>query len=357
MANSLTLAVAGSGKTQKIVNYCKSISPDRRLLIVTLTQANQGELRSRLSRSAGDHSGILVVGWYTFLIRDFARPFFPFKFPGEKIQGFSFEGRPSIYASGLSRFVNNERWAYASELGRLANELIEDSNGALIRRLECIYDEIWIDEVQDLSAHDWEIIHALLQSKIEIKMVGDVRQAILSTNPRSKKNRKYAYSEAIRWFRERETEGLLNITEMSTTWRCNPEISLFADTIFDDKWSFPKMKSNNLKRTEHDGVFLIRRECLPEYVTRFSPQCLRNSRGSEKSLELNFLNFGESKGLEFERILIIPTEGICKFIQSGTFLEPFAAAKFYVAITRAVQSVAILIDKPGKSLLPYWRPG
>ena len=57
--------------------------------------------------------------------------------------------------------------------------------GALIRRLEGIYDEILIDEVQDLSAYDWDILDALLISSIEIWMVGDIRQAVLATNGRS----------------------------------------------------------------------------------------------------------------------------------------------------------------------------
>jgi superfamily I DNA and RNA helicase len=69
------------------------------------------------------------------------------------------------------------------ELGRLANELLGASKGALLHRLESLYDEILIDEVQDLSAHDWEIADALLHSSIQIRMVGDIRQSVLATNP------------------------------------------------------------------------------------------------------------------------------------------------------------------------------
>ena len=103
MGNQLTLAVAGSGKTRELVEHCATLSHSRRALVVTWTQANQAELRSRISRSAGDHPGIDVVGWYTFLLRDFARPFIPFKFPGERILGFNFEGRPHRMAGGLPR--------------------------------------------------------------------------------------------------------------------------------------------------------------------------------------------------------------------------------------------------------------
>ena len=36
---------------------------------------------------------------------------------------------------------------------------------------------------------------------------------------------------------------------------------------------------------------------------------------------------------------------------------PIPAAKFYVAVTRAAQSVAIVVEKPGVSSLSYWEPG
>ncbi|MEK9135673.1 MAG: UvrD-helicase domain-containing protein, partial [Bacteroidota bacterium] len=218
MANYLTLAVAGSRKTQGIVEHCASLPHDRRALVVTYTQTNQAELRDRLSTYAGDHPGIQVMGWFTFLLRDFARPFLPFKFPGQRVKGFNFEGRPHRMAKGLKRFLDSNEAVYSCELGRLAHELVEASKGALLHRLECIYDEILIDEVQDLSSHDWEIIDVLLRSSLHIRMVGDIRQSVLATNPRSKKNKKYAYAEAINWFREREAHGVLEIIENATTW-------------------------------------------------------------------------------------------------------------------------------------------
>ena len=243
MANKLTLAVAGSRKTQGIVEHCASLPQNKRALVVTYTQNNQAELLERLSVYAGDHPGIQVVGWFTFLMRDFARPFIPFKFPGKRVEGFNFEGYPNRFAKGERRFLDSKHFVYACEIGRLAHELIYESKGALIHRLECIYDEVLIDEAQDLSAHDWEIIDVLLRSSLDIHMVGDIRQSVLATNPRSNKNKKYSYAEAINWFRDREKSGLLEIIENNTTWRCNPGIAAFSDTIFDSTWTFPTTES------------------------------------------------------------------------------------------------------------------
>jgi len=356
MDNHLTLAVAGSGKTRGIVEYCMAMPTDRRTLVLTYTQANQVELRGRIAAQAGDHPGIEVMGWFTFLLRHFARPFLPFKFPGCRILGFNFEGRPHRMAKGLRRFLDSNGAAYACELGRLAHELIDASGGALLRRLECIYEEVLVDEVQDLSSHDWGIVDALLNSSMGVRMVGDIRQTVLATNPRSAKNKKYAYADSIHWFREREAQGILEISESSATWRCRPEIAAFADTIFDSSWAFPPTESRNHSVSHHDGIFLVCPKNVYQYVDQFQPLCLRSSANSGKSFELDYVNFRLAKGTQCKRVLIVPTGGIEKFVQRGTTLDPIPAASFYVAVTRAAQSVAIVLAEPGASSLPFWEP-
>lgn len=356
MANRLTLAVAGGRKTQSIVEHCALLPRERRALVVTYTQANQLEVRRRFAGRVGDHQAISVMGWYTFLLREFARPFLPFKFRGERVRGFNFDGRPYVKATGKHRFLDSKGAVYKSELGRLAHELVGASGGALVRRLEGMYDEILIDEVQDLSGYDWEILDALLGSRVEIRMVGDMRQAVLSTNPRGAKNKQYAYADAIKWFRQRESRGDLEIVENVETWRCHPAIARFSDTIFATSWKFPATMSRNDRETSHDGVFLVREQHVGAYIERFRPQCLRDSANSGKALQLDYLNFGLAKGATYERVLVVPTAGISKFVKGGDYLEARAAAKFYVAVTRAAQSVAIVLDSAGQSALPFWTP-
>jgi hypothetical protein len=95
---------------------------------------------------------------------------------------------------------------------------------------------------------------------------------------------------------------------------------------------------------------------VTEYVRLFQPQCLRHSISSGKAFDLDYLNFKVSKGMTYERVLIIPTTPIAKFIASGTYLEANSASSFYVAVTRAKQSVAVVLDKAGTSSLPFWKP-
>ena len=187
-------------------------------------------------------------------------------------------------------------------------------------------------------------------------MVGDLRQSVLATNPRSTKNVRYSYAGAVNWARERQTNGLLDIQESVTTWRCHPIIAKFSDSIFDPSWRFPETQSVNEMITDHDGVFLISPSHVAEYVQFFRPQCLRHSVSSGKGFKLEFINFKVSKGMTYERVLIVPTKPIEKFITSGIHLEANAACSFYVAVTRAKQSVVIVLDNAGRSSLPFWKP-
>ena len=356
MPDRVKLAVAGSGKTQGLAEYCAALPRERRVLALTFTQVNQSELRERISAVAGDRPRIGVAGWYAFLLRDFAKPFVPFMFPGRRILGFNFDGYPHRFAKGAGRFFDANGAVYACELGRLANELATASGGALRRRLEGCYDEILIDEVQDLAAHDWEILDFLLKSKVMITMVGDFRQAVLSTNQRSAKNKPFAQVAAVEWFRKRADEGRLVIEEQNVTWRCRPEVAAFADSIYTATGLFPDTVSRNDKTTGHDGMFWVHPEHAAAYVEGFAPQCLRDSAKSGNSFDFAFLNFGEAKGTSHERVLIVPTGPIKAFVKSGADLKPKSAAKFYVAVTRAAQSVALVLDDPGGSALTRWQP-
>jgi DNA helicase II / ATP-dependent DNA helicase PcrA len=100
-------------------------------------------------------------------------------------------------------------------------------------------------------------------------------------------------------------------------------------------------------------VFLFRAQHVDAYVAAFKPQSLRHSVSSAKTLQLTFMNFRVAKGAKFQRPLIAPTSNVAEFVRCGTCIEPLAASSFYVAVTRAEQSVAIVLDDPGASMLPY----
>ncbi|WP_210252852.1 UvrD-helicase domain-containing protein [Arthrobacter zhaoguopingii] len=355
--SELVLAVAGSRKTQGIVDACVAASPRQRILVLTFTLNNQAELRRRVNE-AKPTADIEVSGWFTFLISQFIRPYLPFMFPGQDVNGLDDKSlyQERVPLKAQRRYFTQSGLLRGVHAAHLATLLIEASRSLPLRRLEAIYDHIYIDEVQDLGGYDLEIVNTLLRSAVPLTMVGDVRQAVITTSPSERKHKQYKNMQVWNWFRSQEAAGRLVITYRSETWRCRPEIAAFADSLFDSVWAFPKTVSLNATATDHDGVFLVRTEDVEAYIEGFAPENLRWGANSWKSHDhLTFMNFGSSKGLTRKRVLIFPTDKMKELIQRGKPLGDLAAAKLYVGVTRAEQSVAFVLDKAGDSHHPCWR--
>lgn len=357
--NHLTLAVAGSGKTKSIVDACSAADPSERILILTYTSANQQQLESRLAAEAGSHHHVEVTGWFSFLIAHFVRPYLPFVFPGKRVHGFDFESRPQQGVSNTEwhRYFNTSDEVRKVHLPQIAHRISEASDGAPLRRLERVYDKIFIDEVQDLCGWDLNILLLLMSSKIPLEMVGDVRQAILVTNPREAKNKQYKFMKIWDWFRIQEKARRLTVSQRCDSYRCRPEIAALADSLFAKDLGFSQTQSMNPLVTGHDGIFLVRSVDVNAYVETYSPLVLRRTTSSGKCYNhLTPMNIGVSKGLGRRHVLIIPTGDMTKLIQKGQRLEEQQAAYLYVAVTRAEQSVAFVVDSPGDCRYPYWTP-
>ena len=215
-----------------------------------------------------------------------------------------------------------------------------------------IYTDIFIDEFQDLAGWDLELVEMLLRTKIRITLVGDPRQHIYSTNP-SPKNKQYLGIGMLSLIRDWEEKGLCLVEHTNSTYRCNQAICEFVNLL----WPGMKpMDSLCVQSIEHCGVFTVAEKVVDEYIDHFQPQILRyNIRFKTYGREA--LNFGVSKGLEFKRVLIIPTEPIKKYIKTGLFnhIEK-SRDKLHVAVTRAIYSVAFVYDGDSTVVANRWEP-
>ncbi len=354
--NRLTLSVAGGGKTQGIVNHCDEAGSTDRILILTYTLANQDEISSRLAECRDLVATVRVQGWFSFLLSQWVKPYLPCLFPGQPVKQMDFHGDPGQYAKNQARFFDHEARAYKRHLARLATEVNKASNGAVLDRLSRIYDRIWIDEVQDLNGYDLCVLELLLDSGMEIEMVGDIRQAILQTNARDPKYKQYRGPKIKGWFDLQEENEQLVIEHQAVTSRCNLEIASFADTIFDAGMGFQPTVSRNDQKTDHDGIFAVATEHAAAYAEEYGPVCLRYRSDLGTGLDLPFINIGESKGTQCDRVLILPTKGMEDFVESRKQLKDGTACSLYVAATRARYSVALLTDKPDQLGLNVWPP-
>lgn len=222
------------------------------------------------------------------------------------------------------------------------------SGGLVIERLQNIYDIIMVDEVQDLAGTDLDSLYLLLKSNICNIIVGDNRQATYFTN-NSSKNKKYRGQSIFDLFSELQKEGLCSIDYKMDCFRCNQLICKIADSLYPD---MPKTISKNDEKTGDDGVFYIQSSEVLEYVKKYSPVVLRYDKRT-KGIPESFspLNFGKSKGLTFDRVLIYPNGPINKFLKDDyeAVNKPKTKAGIYVALTRARYSVTFVTDQKGIS--------
>lgn len=260
MSGELVLAVAGSRKTQSIIDDCVDAPASARILVITYTVNNQLELRRRLA-AARPAATVDVVGWFTFLLHNIVRPYLPFMFPGQRVTGMDNE---SLYQQYIGvqerrRYFTSTGLVRRVHLANLATLLVQRADGLPLRRVEQLYDHIYIDEVQDLGGYDLEVLDLFLECEVPLTMVGDVRQAVVSTSPDERKHKQFKNMGMLRWFQEQERNCRLTIVQRHETWRCHSDIAAFADNLFPDTWGFQPTVSRNTRRTDHDGMFQIGR--------------------------------------------------------------------------------------------------
>lgn len=342
-ANRIIISAAGGGKTTRVVEQALA-APDGVTALVTYTRNNIREIERKVyERAAVIPPHVEIISWYSFLLRELARPYRS-ALHKHRIEGIHWvEGKSAQFVpearTGPHYFLSGTQ-IYSDKIAKFICACDSRTDGAIMRRLRQRFSRIIIDEVQDMAAYDLDILELMLKAGIPVTLVGDHRQAILSTN-NSSKNKSFAGPAIIKKFRMWEKAGLVTIDYEQHTHRCNQAIADLGDSFF---LSEPKTVSKNQLVTGHDGVFLVRSADADAYVARFAPQVLRysvmTSCGSHAAI-----NFGESKGMTFPRVLIFPHVGAKKWLASGSLAAiEKSVARMYVAVTRAQFSVAFVYD-------------
>jgi len=346
--NKVIIASAGSGKTTFLVDQALS-KPDEKIAILSYTNNNVNELKRTFREKHGAvPRNVDISTWFNFELHECARPYQWFVYPQKRVKTISFpKGRSSKYVSQKDTeryyFLNGNE-IYSDKLSQFVLECEEKSGGLMTSRLAEIYDQVYIDEFQDLAGYDLDLIELFLRAGIQMTIVGDPRQCTYATN-NSSRNRQYRGIGILDLLRKWEDRDLCQIDTHARSHRCNQQICDFADTLWPE---MPQTVSLNQASTEHDGIFLVSESDLGDYIQTFTPTILRYSR-STNSYGYSALNFGNSKGLGFPRVLIFPHGPIKKYLGSGNVKDVNGSLeKFYVAVTRARHSVAFLHDKECK---------
>lgn len=346
--NDAVVAVAGWGKTEELANaVAREPNPDR-VLVLTYTETNQREDTLRIfQKTAGAKRHASVTGWKAFQLHDIVRPYLPLLYPGIRLRGLSnrdvdLDKRPG----GMARYLTRDGDAYPSLLGKLALDVIDASKGAAIRRIERLYDSIYIDEAQDLRGNDLCVLEKLLKSSISVHIFLDPRQSTLSTAEKDRKYKKdYPNAEVINLYRKWKEKGLLDIRYENETHRSIAPIAALSDIIVGDELGLGPTVSTVEPRGRHDGIYIIAKSDLNRYASEYGATLLALQKSERYGIS-DSMNFRKSKGMTRNDVVIVTTGPIEKFLTTGAVLKPVSVCNFYVAVTRAKYSVALAVENP-----------
>ncbi len=356
-SNRLIIASAGSGKTTFLVDEALSKS-DRKIAILTYTNNNINEIKKKFyEKHGGIPKGVDVVTWFSFLLRECTRPYQRSVYDKRRVRTIFFTNKRSVQGIPHSDTERYYFWEgdeiYSDKISRFVIDCEKNSKGLVTKRLADIYDEVFVDEFQDLSGYDLDLSEVFLKAGIHLVMVGDPRQCTYNTN-NALKNKQYRGIGILNLIHKWEANNLCKIENHAISYRCNQKVCDFADKLWPD---LENTKSLNSIATEHDGIFVVSKRNIHEYVKRFSPTILRYSRSTKETYGYLVLNFGYAKGMTFDRVLIMPHGPIKKYLKSGNLDNVKGSLeKFYVAVTRARHSVAFLYDGVCNVNCTEWLP-
>lgn len=369
MNNKVVFAAAGNGKTYSICKQAKDIVEKQNGCVLLISYTNEGirslEQEYRKQNDGILHEKVIIKSWYSFILSEFIKPYqcllnlkakiytkeHDFSVPENFVSSIAFyDDEPPRWfkQKHIQYYINSACDVYPDRTSEFACLCNLHSGGKAISRIENIYTDIFIDELQDYAGWDLELIKLLFESKVSVTCVGDHKQATYRTN-NSLKNSKYRDDRIRDFFCLLEKGGKCSVSYDKTTRRFNKEICNYINTIYNDDESAVEENIERESDTEAEniGVYIIDSKNLTEYCNYYNPVILRYNKTSNIVFkhECTVLNYGASKGATYDRTIIVPVRTVIPFITQQTAITSNQTrSKFYVACTRAKHSVAFAVD-------------
>lgn len=355
MCNKLILAGAGTGKTTYIVD--KAIKETKRILITTYTIKCREEIKEKIKQKVGFiPNNIIIQTWFSFLLEHGIMPY-KSDLRIEKVNGICFvegksginyinkNGKPIYYGETdfFKYYFDNYYRIYTDKISKLVLKIDESNGGLVFNRIEKIFDKIYIDEVQDLSGYDLDIIKAISKKDNYLTIVGDPRQNVYNTHFEVK-YKKYNDGKIDEFIRNECKNNHFNIDVMSlnTCYRCHEEIVKFLNDFYKE---YQALNSILLPHKKHQGIYVVRTKDLNEYLRIYNPIQLRYNKLTKINEEYKAINYRNSKGCTYDRTIVYPTNELKNYLKNGSDISKIATKNsIYVALSRAINSVGIVYD-------------
>ncbi len=225
MDKRVIFAVAGSGKTTYILNQ---LTLNSRSLIITYTNNNIKNLRIGIIERFGFFpDNITLLPYFTFLYSFCYKPFLSYKY---KTKGINYKPNPNRYAKqkDLNYYIDNNKRIYSNRISKILENTGELGN--INSRLEKYYDNLFVDEIQDFSGNDFNLLKAITKANINILFVGDFYQHSFDTSRDGIVN-KSLHDNFEDYKKKFSSMGLsIDTATLSNSYRCSPSVCCYQKT-------------------------------------------------------------------------------------------------------------------------------
>lgn len=320
-------AVAGSGKTTTLIG---KIDPTKKNLIITYTSENQNHLKRKLI----DKFGRIPENTHVFGVFEFLYQFCLIPYLGRRLNGINFSYKQKNYWDNNT--IDNSKRAIVNQLSKsLINGNIVYGGKSYkckfdyLKRMDKFFDSVYIDECQDFTSDDFDWMMSLCQLEAEVLLVGDYYQKTFQTSSRGNKG-KGTHSTYQNWKLAIEKAGFeIDEYSLMKSYRCPKTICDYITRNFN-------IKIEGIEELSEQGT-------IQEIETQEEIESVMNDDGIMKlfyqksqKYQCRSMNWGESKGTEYEKICVVLNQSTYKHYKANTLnqLVEQTKAKLYVACTR-----------------------
>lgn len=344
MVNKVIQAVAGSGKTYYGTH---ELIKERRCLYLTFTNGNVKNINLELRNAKNNIENCEIMTFSKFVCSWLVRPFFPNLFPKLDI----FNGYTTIKPPEHSRNKNNGyvkkdfKRHYVDSKGRLylnrVSELIINQKKQILnlmfKRIKRFVDLIIIDEYQDLTGKDFDLLKLLMkQSDFEVILTGDIFQAGVSSSSLKKRSKLLDYKKETEEMDDfiKKAFGIKRIEVVLDMLPNSRRISTDCARFISDRIGINIGSSSN----SNSSVHLIRDIGQLENIMKNRLTVLiYNKSIVHKFRNEDYNSWSYVKGNTCENVLVVLTKKTDSILDGVLDLNttPQVRNMLYVALTRA----------------------
>lgn len=337
MDKRVIFAVAGSGKTSYIID---NLSLDKKSLIITYTTNNFSNIKKKiLEKFNGEFpSNVSLMTYFNFLYSFCYKPFLADKV---RAKGIIFESNKlrSIKKTDLKYYLTSSGYFFSNRLAMSFEyfDIIDD----IKKRIEKYFDELLIDEIQDISGRDFNFLLKIMESQVKILFVGDFFQHTYDTSRDGPVN-KNLFEDYNRYKDKFVSNGfIVDDNTFDKSWRCNNktcefirdnlDIEIYSHHISDDNSSFQYIDNEN----EIKEIFK-------------DENIIKLHYSNSKKYGYTHKNWGDVKGEDCYKDICIILNGKTEKLFLDNTLDKLPAStknKLYVALTRSRRNTFLISYK------------